>query len=145
MASWRDSASTAAQGDLDRLLNAVVPFAREQLVPGEVMVPFGASLDAGGQLAMLAVAAGVQAPSSADAVLDLLYADARGDAGLGRAFAFVADVRTGGDPALRIELEHREGVALVVMLSYTRGRLRRKVVLGPMVVRTAPPRVWAVS
>ena len=142
MASWRDAASTAAQGDLDRLLNEVVPYARAHLVPGAEMLPFGASLNDGGDLSMLAVAPGAQVPSRTGGVLDLLYDDARGGSAHGRAFAFVADVRPDGDPAIRIELEHREGVALLVTLSYTRSRLRRKVVLGPMVVRTGTRRIW---
>lgn len=142
MASWRDSASTAAQGDLDRLLNEVVPYARAHLVPGAEMLPFGASLDDSGDLSMLAVAPGAQVPSGARAVLDLLYDDARDGSAHGRAFAFVADVRSGDDPAIRVDLEHREGVALLVTLSYTHSRLRRRVVLGPMVVRTGTRRIW---
>lgn len=56
--------------------------------------------------------------------------------------AFVADVRVGGADAIRVELEHREGSALTVLLPYTPSRSNRPVKLGTMSAVGGEPRVW---
>lgn len=59
-------------------------------------------------------------PTSVD-VLKALYDGARATCQARRAFAFVADVRADSADALRVELEHQEGLALVVLVPYSRG------------------------
>ena len=83
---------------------------------------------------------GEQPPSQQ--VLDVLYAGARQRTDEHRAAAFVADVRAGGGDAIRVELEHREGTALVLLLPYSRSRFSKKVTLGPMSVGVGDRPIW---
>lgn len=145
MKTWRDTASATAQDDLDNLVNAVVPFAEEQLGQYGEFFPFGSTVSAEGQVAMLAADPGAGERPKSQLVLDALYAGARSGAANLRAVAVVADVRLarGGD-AVRVELEHREGTALVVVLPYSRTRrgLKRTITFGQMTVSAGQQRVW---
>lgn len=109
-----------AQNDLDVLLNSVLPFAEQTLAKYGELFPFGAGVDVGGQVAMLAADSGLGEHPASNQVLDALYEGARAEAASHRAVAFVADVRANGSDAVRIELEHREGVALVLLIPYSR-------------------------
>lgn len=132
MASWRDSASQLAQEDLDELLNAVLPFAIETLGRRGELYPFGATMAKDGQTALSAADLGVgQRPDSND-VLTLLRDGVTADKDALRAAAYVADVRVEDGDAVRVELEHSEGVAIVVLVPYSRSRLRKSVNLGEM-------------
>ena len=132
MTSWRDTTSQAAQDDLDGLLNVVLPFAEQTIAKYGELFPFGASVNAEGQVAMLAGDPGLGEHPPSNEVLDTLYQGARSDASSLRAAAFVADVRANGGDAIRVELEHREGVAAVLLIPYARARFTRKVTMGQM-------------
>ena len=60
---------------------------------------------------------------------------------LSRDKPLILDVRQ-SESVPRVEVEHREGVALVLLVPYTRSRLRKTVTLGPMTVAIGPTRVW---
>lgn len=141
MTSWRDTTSQHAQEDLDGLLDAVLPSAQKTLVERGELLPFGAVVGVDGGIAMLADPCLGEHPSPVD-VLEAVYAGARDEAGAGRAVAVVADVWTMGGDAVRVELEHRDGVSLVVLLPYKRAWLTRKLTIGEMSTATAPPRIW---
>jgi hypothetical protein len=79
-------------------------------------------------------------PLSED-VLGVLYDGARSDSSL-RAVAFVADVRFGGGDAIRVDLEHREGVTLQVVIPYSRSHLRKNLTLGQMRISRGEARIW---
>lgn len=143
MASWRDSASEMAHDDLDALFNAVLPFAEQTLGKSGEMYPFGASVGDDGDVAMLATASGIDDHPRSDDVLAALYVAAKAESLRCRAFAFVADVRADGGDAVRVEVEHCEGVALVLLVPYKRSRFKRAVTLGPMSVGIGPTRVWS--
>ncbi len=81
---------------------------------------------------------------ASDEVLALLYDGARTNASKARAAAIVADVRANGSDAVRVELEHREGVALVVLLPYKRSRFK-KLSFGQMSVAQGQSRIWATE
>ena len=142
MTSWRDQASTSAQDDLDGLLSAVLPLAEQQLAQHGEFFPFGASVSADGGASLLAADPGLGDLPASDAVLAALYAEARGAAATTRAAAFVADVRAERSDAVRTELEHQEGISLVVLLPYTRSRFKKAVAFGPMSVSQGVSRVW---
>jgi hypothetical protein len=145
MTSWRDTTSEAAQHDLDGLLNAVLPFAEQTLAKYGEMFPFGAAVSSEGVVEMMAadVGQGDQPPSAE--ILDLLYEGARESADTRRAVAFVADVRIEGGDAIRIELEHREGTSLELVIPYTRSRFRKNLSLGQMSGGVAESRIWSDS
>lgn len=142
MNSWRDVASVSAQGDLDGLLNVVLPVAEDLLSSNGEFYPFGALVSDQGETTLTGSAPEPQVDPGSDEVLAVLYKGARADAGKSRAAAFVADVRTEGSDAVRVELEHQEGVALVVLLPYTRSRFRKALQFGQMSLSPAEPRIW---
>ena len=143
MTSWRDSVSQEAQDDLDGLLNAVLPLAENLLGKSGEFFPFGGLVSIHGEAAMTAADPGLgEHPASQD-VLANLYDGARANASDSRAAAFVADVRANGSDAVRVELEHQEGVALVVLLPYALSRFKKTVSFGQMSVSAAQPRIWS--
>jgi len=55
MTSWRDSASSQSQADLDGLLGEVLPFAQQQLEKRGEFFPYGATVSIEGDSRMTAV------------------------------------------------------------------------------------------
>lgn len=143
MTSWRDSASPTAQDDLDELLGVVVPLAEHLLGKNGEFFPFGGSVSIGGEASLTAADPGLGERPQSDRVLADLYGGAQANASQVRAAAFVADVRALGSDAVRVELEHHEGVALVVLLPYSRSRFKKTVTFGEMRVAEGQPRIWA--
>jgi hypothetical protein len=80
-------------------------------------------------------------PRSED-VIRLLYDSARASADVRRAVAVAADVLVDGADAVSVEAEHREGIALVIVVPYSRSRFRKTVTFGEMTGGTGQPRVW---
>ena len=142
MTSWRDTASQSAQDDLDGLLNAVLPLSEDLLGKDAEFYPFGGSVSSQGEASLTAADPGLGERPASDEVLASLYHAARANAASSRAVAFVADVRADGSDAVRVELEHRDGVALVVLLPYTRSRFKKTLTFGQMRVSMGEPRVW---
>jgi hypothetical protein len=142
MASWRDSASEAAQDDLDTLFSTVLPLAEQILGKSGEMYPFGATVGNDGEVALLGAMPDLDDHPLSEDVLSSLYLGAQTQSSQCRAFAFVADVRVNGADAVRVEVEHQEGLALTLHVPYTRSRLRRTVTLGAMTMSLGPTRVW---
>ncbi|WP_157694706.1 MULTISPECIES: hypothetical protein [unclassified Leifsonia] len=142
MESWRDSASQEAQDDFDELLNTVLPFAVETLGRHGEMYPFGATVGKAGHTALTAGEPGVGKRPKSNDVLALLRDGVAADKDALRAAAFVADVRMERSDAIRVELEHSEGSAIVVLVPYTRKRLRRALELADMRVQWGELGIW---
>jgi hypothetical protein len=143
MTSWRDTASASAQDDLDGLLGVVLPFAEDMLVEHGEFFPFGGSISNRGDTSLTAAEPELGESPVPDRLLALLYEGARANATTTRAAAFAADVRVDGSDAVRVELEHLEGVALVVLLPYTRGETNTAPTFERMSVAWAEPKIWA--
>ena len=124
MTSWRDTASASAQDDLDRLLNLVLPLAQELLGKNGQFYPFGAAVSTGGEASLTASGAALGEHPQPDQLLAAVYDGARTTAGENRAAAFVSDVLIEGSDAVQVELEHRDGIALVVLVPYVPQRAR---------------------
>jgi len=60
-----------------------------------------------------------------------------------RAVALVADVRAVGSDAIRVEIEHREGQAMFVLMPYKRRRLKRGVDYGDLTAGAGHPQIWS--
>lgn len=143
MASTRDNPSERYRADLDGLLDLVLPLAEQQLSARGELYPFGAAVSTAGETSLTAIGdddLGEQPQSQV--ILDRLYEVARARAHDQRAVAFVADVLARGSYAVRVELEHEDGVALVVLLPYSRSWFKKKVALGRMAVSPGQSRVW---
>jgi hypothetical protein len=140
--SWRETASQEAQDDLDGLVNATLPFAQQMLARHGEFFPFAAAVTADSTVELLGADPGADdRPASTD-VLDQLVGGLRDRAGSFRAAALVADVRAGESDAVRVELEHRDGHAICVLLPYGKQRLRRGIDYGDLRATPGPHRIW---
>ena len=141
MSSWRDTVSVEAQDDLDGLTALVLETAERHLASHGEFAPFAAGISQSGEASLSHAAPDGDESSAAD-LLEALYEGAREEAATERAVAFAADVALEGSDAVQIELEHREGVALCLIVPYGRRRLRRGVTFSGMTVNAGDPRVW---
>lgn len=140
--SWREGTSQTAQDDLDGLLNVVLPFAQQMLDQHGEFFPFAASIDNGGELALAAGDPGQgEHPASTD-VLATLVEGLRARRDDLRTVAICADVRLTDSDAAQVELENREGVAIVVLLPYKKKRFGRGVEYLPLQAAAGRPQVW---
>ena len=144
MASWRDSTSAQAQRDLDGLLNVVLAFAQQELRSHGEFFPFGAAIRVDGKVEMIAARPDPddEHPLASDviAACSETLTERRGAI---RAGAVVVDVRTNeGVDAIRVDLEHAEGLALTVLLPYARKRLHRAVEFGEIRAQAGQRQIW---
>ena len=142
MTTWRDTASAAAQADLDNLLNLVLPRAQELLGKNGRFYPFGATVSTVGEASLAAADEGLGEHPSPERVLAGVYDGARATAAENRAAAFVSDVLIEGSDAVQVELEHRDGIALVVLVPYKPATFKRVPTFRDMSVAPGEPRVW---
>jgi hypothetical protein len=143
MTSWRDSLSAEAQADMDNMLDAALPFAQQMLAKHGEFYPCAVSMSAGGEVAMVAADVGKEKGASLD-VLALLYEGLASRAQELRAAAIVSDVKIGsGEDAIRVEIEHREGGALAVVLPYK--KRGRNVTYGGLAALPGERRVWRTN
>lgn len=142
MTSWRDATSAEAQHELDSLLTAVLPFARQQLDAHGEFFPYGMVVGHDREARLVSAWDGDDAPAPSE-LLQLLYIGVQQQAGDLRAAAFVANVAVDGADAIRVELEHREGTAISVLLPYTKPRLGRSGIrYGELSAAPGERRVW---
>jgi hypothetical protein len=144
--SWRDTASAQAQADLDSLLSDVMPLAAQTLGKHGELLPYAATVDNDGNEALVSSdpRAGEELPSSHD-VLALLYEAAANSAESLRAVAFVSAVRVSDADAIRVELEHKEGISMAVVLPYERDASAESIAVGASRATANPARVWSAN
>jgi hypothetical protein len=144
MVSWRDTASQQAQDDADSLLSTVLEVAGQRLVADGGFYPFGAAYEEDGGLVLLAGDPDLGDQPTTDAVLESLYSGTADRRGLYRSVALAADVAVEDRNGVRVELEHRDGTALVLLVPYERsadGGLEYGEMEGSITQR----RVWAAD
>lgn len=144
MSSWRDSASAECQSDLDALLGAALPFAKQMLAKHGEFFPYAVAMRRNGEIAMIAGYTGSEKPPSTE-LLDILYLGLRSKAEENRGAAIVADVRLKGEgtDAIQVEVEHREGIALKVFVPYRKKRFGRGLETGEMRGEAGERRIWS--
>jgi hypothetical protein len=140
--SWRSAASQEAQADLDGLVNATLPFAQQMLERHGEFFPFAAAVTSDGAVELLGTDPGTDYRPASTEALDQLVGGLRDRVGSLRAAALVADVRTGESDAVRVELEHRDGHAICVLLPYRKLRLRRGIDYGDLHATPGQHRIW---
>jgi hypothetical protein len=121
-----------AHPDLEELLNALIPFAQEMLSKHGEFYPFGASIDAKGEVTAQAAETGEENPDSQE-VIAMLLAGMRAEAERGeiRAAGICYDSRvvppgkTEKTDAIACRLEHRSGEAVQTFVPYRKGLLGR--------------------
>ncbi|MFC9692796.1 hypothetical protein ACFTSF_29880 [Kribbella sp. NPDC056951] len=140
MESWRDAASQRAQEALDGLFGTALDLAEEQVGKQGGFAPFSLSMDAAGEGSIEMA----DEPDTAK-VFEVLWAGLRAQRDDLVAVAVVADVQIDEDgwtDGIRVEAEHRDGIALAVVAPYRRKRLRRRVELGQFGLSKGERRVW---
>lgn len=149
MGSWRDSATQQAQDDMDNLLNATLPFAKDQLAKRGDFLPFGAVVTGTGEITLLAAYENRPGTTSRD-LLAMLVEGARKQAAANRAAAIVADalidrqwgLPTGKRDAIRVDLEHRDGHAIAIALPYTKRRFSKGIDYGELIAADGVRQIW---
>ncbi len=142
--SWRESTPEPVQEDLDGIATAALSAAREMITKHGEFFPFGMTVGNEGEVGLAAADPGLGERAASLAVLSGLYDGAVGNRGTYRAVGFVADVRTNGGNAVRVEAEHRDGgPPLVILMPYQRkGLVTKTVTYGQMTVSEGMRRVW---
>lgn len=140
--SWRDSATQQAQDDLDGLLDASLPFAQEMLDKHGEFFPYALAVSGSGETMQMAGDPGEGEQPSSVAVLQILVEGLRAERDTLRAAAIVSDVRLSDSDAIRVELEHAEGQAIVVLLPYRKKKLRRGVEYGETSAGQGERQIW---
>lgn len=140
--SWRGGASQQVQDDLDGLLDAALPFATQMLDEHGEFFPYGVALDAAGNERMIAGDPGSgERPESSEVLATLVQGLQQQRRDL-RAVALVSDVLVAGSDAIRVELEHREGQLLAVLLRYKKKRFRSGIEYGELSASPGTAHVW---
>lgn len=127
---------------LDGLVNVCLPFAHQALQRHGEFYPFGAAVGMDGQSRMLGADRGVRDRPASQNVLDTLLDAVRLDRDQLKAVAMCSDVRVSNGDAVRVELEHREGQSIAVLLPYKRRRFGRGVEFQPLQAGAATRRIW---
>jgi hypothetical protein len=132
--------SAQGQADMDAMLNAALPFAQQMLAERGEFYPYAFSMSAGGEIRMVSAYTGTEKPASLD-LLALIYEGLASRAVELRAAAIVSDVKLGsGDDAIRLEIEHREGAVLAVVLPYK--QQRGGIKYGDLAAIPGEHRIW---
>ena len=99
---------------LDGLLTQAFPFAKQMLANHGEFFPYAVGVSQLGEVRMFAADSGTD-------VLQDLREGLRSERNALRAVALTSDVRIADSDAIRVELEHSEGIAISVLLRYRHG------------------------
>jgi hypothetical protein len=122
MSNWRDTASEEVQDDFDRLAEVTLAAARSFLDLEGSFIPFPMAIKTDGVLAPIGSEQPVTpTPPDIGEVMDGLVGLFRERRGSIRALAIGADVLIPGEmmDAIEVRLEHREGIAIRILVPYT--------------------------
>lgn len=143
MATWRDAVSKHAQDDLDDLISIALEFAQQELGRHGEFYPYAMVVDESGRQRLVAADSDAGQPEPKELV-ERLARTLHEQRHVLRAAAIVADVRVPelGVDAIRVDLEHAEGVSLRILLPYRRRKFRRAVDYGALSASAGSPRIW---
>jgi len=142
MATWRDRASQEVQDDLDGLLDASLPLAQQMLGQRGEFHPYAVALDDDGETRVVAADPGLGEKPPSREVLKRLRTGLRSEREGLCAVALVSAVRATGFDAIRVELEHRDGHAIAVLMPYKRKRLKRDFEYSALVAAPSHLQIW---
>ncbi|MCU1579056.1 MAG: hypothetical protein JWP19_1260 [Rhodoglobus sp.] len=145
MTAWRDDLSPAAQADADRLIDSALTIARANLARASEFEPFAILVDEGGRL--LGTDWDTSALGKHPEIEDVIAAallQLREIGRTSRATALVTNSRLAREKtdAIEVLFEHREGVALVVLLPYKRARFGPNIEFGELSAFPGSREVW---
>jgi hypothetical protein len=121
MINWRDGASDEVQDDFDRLAEVTIAAARNFLDHNGDFIPFPMAIKADGELALIGLEQPVTqtVPDVLEVLkgIETLFRDRRDSI---RALAIGSDVHVPEEAtdAIEVRLEHRDGLAVTVIVPY---------------------------
>lgn len=145
MHSWRDGLSTDAQSDLDRLLDTGLRLARQSLTAAAEFDPSAIIVAVDGRLLAVDLdTSELGKHPDADAITLALTAQLRHLAPSARATALIANARLSRErtDAIEVRLEHRDGVALLVLQPYKRPKFGGTIEYGEPAIYPGDRIVW---
>ncbi|MDF1478549.1 hypothetical protein PYV02_05560 [Leifsonia sp. H3M29-4] len=146
MHSWRDALSAAAQADIDRLLDSGLRLAQQHLVAASEFDPFAIIVAVDGRLLAVDLdTSELGKHPEAEAISLAARAQLRHLAPSARCTALVTNTRLSRErtDAIEVRLEHREGVALIVLLPYKRPKFGGTTQYGEAAAYPGVREVWA--
>jgi hypothetical protein len=145
MQSWRDGLSVPAQADVDRLLDSALRLAQQNLVQASEFDPFAliAAVD-GRLLAVDLDVSGLGKHPDSVAIMAATAAQLKTLASSARCTALAGNTRLSQEKtdAIEVRIEHREGIALLVLLPYKRPKFGGTIEYGDLKAFPARPEVW---
>jgi hypothetical protein len=132
------------KAELEKLLQAALPFAEQMLTRHGEFYPYGATMEAQGQITNVGGYTGDEHPKSTE-VIDLLKAAYRGLGETGKimACALVYDVRTippgqtEKTEAVAVDLDHRDGMSVIMVYPYKIGADKKVQFATPFAMKGA--------
>lgn len=144
--NWRDTASPQTQADVDGLMQAALTLAAQRLTADGGFYPVAATLSRAGELVFLTGDESLGEDPTTEEVLESLYAGAPAYQATQRAFAFVANVTDdNGRPGVRVEIEHKDGVALVLLVQYEAAAAGEPITYGDLQAAVRPMQIWTAG
>jgi hypothetical protein len=142
----RDVLSIAAQGDIDSMLAAALRLAQARLTDSSAFDPFALVIDLEGRLLSAEVdLAGLGKHPESEQIAEAITIQLRTVASTARASAIIVNTRLSErkTDAVEVRLEHREGVALLVLLPYKRARFGGTIDFGDLMPFPAKQEIFA--
>ena len=141
--------SKGAQADCDRILDTAVPFAQQMLESYGEFYPYALKMLDNGATEGVTTKSGTDEWPKSEDVLRSLYARLAAQSATLRAVAVVADVlltsETAPIDAIRVDIEHREGVAIAVIIPYEKGGKGEKPEFGEPHAAFGERRLWPAT
>ncbi len=146
MHSWRDGLPAVSQAEVDRLLDTALRLAQERLADASEFDPFAILIAADGRLLAVDLETSeLGKHPEAEAISLAARAQLRTLASTAHCTALVTNTRLSRDrtDAIEVRLEHRDGVALIVLLPYKRPRFGGATDYGQLAAYPGTREVWA--
>ena len=135
MGSWRDALSAPAQADIDRLLDTAIRLTQHHLVEASEFDPFAVVVDSEGRLLAVDLdKSGLGKHPDSVTIMSATAAQLRHIASTTRCTALAGNTRLSQEKtdAIEVRIEHREGVALLVLLPYKRPKFGGRIEYGEL-------------
>ncbi|MFC5502063.1 hypothetical protein ACFPJ4_07400 [Lysinimonas soli] len=144
MESWRDDASQESQDDLDAMCETALDRAINAITKRGSLYPFAVTVSLGGSVGLSMVQLGPDGPVDGNAVAEVYWRVLRSQRDELRACTLVLDTRIPSlkSDAIRLDSEHREGIALRLLAPYQRRRLPRRLDLGEFHLEAGTATIW---
>ena len=141
--NWREDASEKAQADLDSLFNQSALLAQTLLARNGEFYPFGASLGTRGKFYLATPLPEAKQPTSQDVIDELVRDYSERNRSIRACVITTLGVLPDGSDAIKVDLEHKEGTSLSVILPIERADDNGDLEFGNMAAIEGEHRVWA--